>query len=100
MQCREDLEHGLRNAAKSRADAKKQIRAVTMSLGSGPKPNATTRAGAIATSGVTLSTTATGMIARRITGSSETRIARMYATTKPMSRPTSATRSVAHAFWR
>src|SRR5260221_99804 len=63
---------------------KKQISAVMTSLGAAPNPNATTSAGAIATSGVTLSTTAIGMIARRASGTSLISTARANAAAKPM----------------
>ena len=79
---------------------KKQISAVMTILGAGPNPNATTSVGAIATMGVTFSTTAIGKIARRATGSSLISTPTANAATKPIASPPAASSSVTPAFFR
>ncbi len=73
---------------------------VTTTLGVRPNPKATTSAGAMATTGVTLRTTASGVTPRRTRPDSPTSTASRTAQTVPATRPSNASCSVVHAFAR
>ncbi len=74
--------------------------AVTTTFGVIPKPKATTRAGVMATTGVTFRTTANGITARRTTGISDISRARRKAEPAPTPTPTRAMPRVDQALVR
>ena len=71
--------------------------AVNRYFGSIPKPNATTRPGAMATTGVTFRTTASGINARSTTRTSAMTTARTNAAPMPHAAPTAISCSVTTA---